>query len=180
MAEARNVTTTVPENSSSPVRDEGEVGNFECNICLDLAQDPVITPCGHLYCWPCLYKWLQGHSNSHECPVCKAPVDEEKLIPLYGRGKTSTDQRSKPPPGIEIPNRPAGDLTRSHLQKQITCLILQLDEPADLYQLDQQQSATLECLLVLMDVVSYIQFPFSRVLKCKRIWWGIRVWLWIS
>ncbi|KAK4409768.1 E3 ubiquitin-protein ligase [Sesamum angolense] len=108
MAETRNVTTTVPENSSSTVRDDGEVGNFECNICLDLAQDPVITLCGHLYCWPCLYKWLQGHSNSHECPVCKAPVDEEKLIPLYGRGKTSTDQRSKPPPGTEIPNRPAG------------------------------------------------------------------------
>lgn len=29
---------------------------FECNICLELAQDPVVTQCGHLYCWPCLYK----------------------------------------------------------------------------------------------------------------------------
>ncbi|KAL0461517.1 UNVERIFIED_CONTAM: E3 ubiquitin-protein ligase [Sesamum latifolium] len=108
MAEAPNATATVPENLSSTVRDAGEVGNFECNICFDLAQDPVITLCGHLYCWPCLYKWLQGHSKSQECPVCKAPVDEEKLIPLYGRGKTSTDPRSKPPPGTEIPNRPAG------------------------------------------------------------------------
>ncbi len=29
---------------------------FDCNICLELASDPVITLCGHLYCWPCLYR----------------------------------------------------------------------------------------------------------------------------
>jgi E3 ubiquitin-protein ligase RNF5 len=30
---------------------------FECNICLELASEPVVTLCGHLYCWPCLYRW---------------------------------------------------------------------------------------------------------------------------
>ena len=33
-----------------------DVAVFECNICLDLASHPVITLCGHLYCWPCLYR----------------------------------------------------------------------------------------------------------------------------
>ncbi|PIN19604.1 putative E3 ubiquitin ligase [Handroanthus impetiginosus] len=89
--------------------DQNEVvGDFQCNICFDLAQDPVITLCGHLHCWPCLYKWLKHHSQSHECPVCKALIDEDKLIPLYGRGKTTTEPRSKPVPGLEIPNRPPG------------------------------------------------------------------------
>ncbi len=32
---------------------------FECNICLDTASLPVVTLCGHLYCWPCLSSWLQ-------------------------------------------------------------------------------------------------------------------------
>ncbi|KAL9152035.1 hypothetical protein ABFS82_11G092100 [Erythranthe guttata] len=76
-------------------------GNFECNICLDIAKEPVITLCGHLHCWPCLYKWLRSHSICHECPVCKTLIHEEKLIPLYGRGNTPTDPRS-------IPNRPLG------------------------------------------------------------------------
>ncbi|KAG9150393.1 hypothetical protein Leryth_014569 [Lithospermum erythrorhizon] len=86
----------------------GDSANFECNICFELAQDPIITLCGHLYCWPCLYKWLHGHSRVSECPVCKAVIEEEKLVPLYGRGKGSTDPRPKSIPGVEIPHRPTG------------------------------------------------------------------------
>lgn len=56
----------------------------ECNICLDTARDPVVTFCGHLFCWPCLYRWLRNGHNV--CPVCKAGVSRENVIPLYGRG----------------------------------------------------------------------------------------------
>ncbi|XVF15695.1 hypothetical protein REPUB_Repub09cG0177500 [Reevesia pubescens] len=85
-----------------------DAGDFECNICFELAQDPIVTLCGHLFCWPCLYRWLHHHSHCQECPVCKALIQEEKLVPLYGRGKNQTDPRSKSYPGMEIPNRPAG------------------------------------------------------------------------
>ncbi|XP_071703003.1 uncharacterized protein [Rutidosis leptorrhynchoides] len=99
-----------PPESSSSSKDTGnnDIGDFECNICFELAEDPIVTLCGHLFCWPCLYKWLHIHSHSHECPVCKALIEEQKLIPLYGRGKTQTDPRSKPVPDVEIPHRPAG------------------------------------------------------------------------
>lgn len=82
--------------------------NFECNICFELAQDPIVTLCGHLYCWPCLYQWLQVHSYSHECPVCKALVQEDKLVPIYGRGKASSYERNHYAPGFRVPNRPVG------------------------------------------------------------------------
>ncbi|KAK9053192.1 hypothetical protein SSX86_029824 [Deinandra increscens subsp. villosa] len=102
--------STMRSAESSSSRDSGsnDAADFECNICFELAEDPIVTLCGHLFCWPCLYKWLHIHSQSQECPVCKALVQEDKLIPLYGRGKTQTDPRSKPVPGVEIPHRPAG------------------------------------------------------------------------
>ncbi|CAA7399470.1 unnamed protein product [Spirodela intermedia] len=94
--------------SCSGNNNNSDAGDFECNICFELAQDPIITLCGHLFCWPCLYKWLHMHARSPECPVCKALVQEDKLVPLYGRGKTSTDPRSKSVPGVDIPHRPTG------------------------------------------------------------------------
>ncbi|XP_027073493.1 uncharacterized protein [Coffea arabica] len=107
----KSATATMPagtENLSSSGTGDGDASDFECNICFDIAQDPIVTLCGHLYCWPCLFRWLRHHSHSHECPVCKALIQEEKLVPLYGRGRTATDPRSKPVPGVEIPDRPAG------------------------------------------------------------------------
>ncbi|KAM0949445.1 putative transcription factor C2H2 family [Dioscorea sansibarensis] len=67
-------------------------GCFDCNICLDFAVDPVVTLCGHLYCWPCIYKWLQVQAATvqQQCPVCKAALSENTLVPLYGRGHYTT------------------------------------------------------------------------------------------
>ena len=78
---------------------------FDCSICLDFAVDPVVTLCGHLYCWPCIYKWLQVETTSpQQCPVCKSPLSQNALVPLYGRGSSNLTAKSK---GLDIPNRPA-------------------------------------------------------------------------
>ena len=97
-----------PSSCWSSNSNNNDTANFEYDICLDLAQDPIVTLCGRLFCWPCLYKWLHIHSHFLECPVCKTIVEEEKLVCLYDCGKSSTDLRSKLIPGINIPNRPAG------------------------------------------------------------------------
>lgn len=31
---------------------------YECTICLENAKEPVVTKCGHIFCWPCLYSVL--------------------------------------------------------------------------------------------------------------------------
>ena len=82
-----------------------EMRRFECNICLDTVQDPVVTQCGHLYCWPCLYRWL--NTGRYQCPVCKAGVTRENVIPLYVRGFDSVDPRGENTVEDSIPNRPA-------------------------------------------------------------------------
>jgi len=87
---------------------------FECNICLETASEPVITLCGHLFCWPCIYQWIHHHIE-RECPVCKSMISKEKLIPLYGRGRENIDPRKKQP---TIPDRPAGQRSQPTFQRR--------------------------------------------------------------
>ncbi|XP_075541266.1 E3 ubiquitin-protein ligase RNF185-like isoform X1 [Dermacentor variabilis] len=90
--------------SASSSNDEGgstsgqQDGSFECNICLDTAKDAVVSLCGHLFCWPCLHQWLETRPNRQVCPVCKAGISRDKVIPLYGRGGSKQDPREKLPP----------------------------------------------------------------------------------
>lgn len=73
--------------------------DFDCNICYELPKEPIVTLCGHLFCRPCLSRWLGIHSRyTHikKCPTCMAPITENTLIPLYGKGmKTSTPSTFK-------------------------------------------------------------------------------------
>lgn len=64
---------------------------FECNICLDTAKEAVVSMCGHLFCWPCLHQWLETRPTRQLCPVCKAAISKDKVIPLYGRGSTKEE-----------------------------------------------------------------------------------------
>ncbi|XP_009784751.1 E3 ubiquitin-protein ligase RMA3 [Nicotiana tabacum] len=97
-----------------PTANSGNImGCFDCNICLDSAHDPVVTLCGHLYCWPCIYKWLQvensnpGSEETPKCPVCKAHISNSSLVPLYGRGTSSAEHRStESQVDVAIPRRP--------------------------------------------------------------------------
>ncbi|OWZ04162.1 Ring finger protein 5 [Phytophthora megakarya] len=82
---------------------------FQCNVCLDMASSPVVTLCGHLYCSVNLNgcaQWMQNHS---ECPVCKAGISEENVVPVYARGAEAVDRRTHQQTSNNgIPNRPRG------------------------------------------------------------------------
>ena len=91
---------------------------FACNICLEQVSEPVVTRCGHLYCWPCLYHWLQpgmtgeerdsisgrmhSHSQMHHsvdrsrrmCPVCKSDCSVLTIVPIYVR-EANTNNTNK-------------------------------------------------------------------------------------
>lgn len=99
--------------------------DFECNICLELAKEPVVTCCGHLFCWPCLYQWLHVHCSYQECPVCKGKVNESSIVPIYGRGSLEATVKKESEedgnPGLKVPPRPQGsrvESLRQHLQSR--------------------------------------------------------------
>ncbi|KAJ1567918.1 hypothetical protein HK096_008207, partial [Nowakowskiella sp. JEL0078] len=87
------------EKKAPDVDDDGI--EFECNICLDTASNPVITMCGHLFCWPCLHQWM-GSNLESLCPVCKSAVTKSNVIPVFARGRAQKDPRN------DTPERPAG------------------------------------------------------------------------
>jgi len=88
---------------------------FACNICFDEVSEPVVTRCGHLYCWPCLFKWLEPGMNAEErdslgmnslqyggrdpsrrvCPVCKTSCPLSAVVPLYIRSSPVRSSRTK-------------------------------------------------------------------------------------
>ncbi|GJJ69750.1 E3 ubiquitin-protein ligase RNF5 [Entomortierella parvispora] len=90
-----------PQKSES-VQDQEPNAEFSCNICFDTSMSPVLTLCGHLFCWSCLHQWLDSQRQNPTCPVCKAGCAQDKVIPIYGRGKEQLDPRST------TPKRPAG------------------------------------------------------------------------
>ncbi|KAG6469948.1 hypothetical protein ZIOFF_070884 [Zingiber officinale] len=90
-------------------------GCFDCSICLDLVVDPVVTLCGHLFCWPCIYKWMQAKSMSNQqCPVCKAFLSQDTIVPLFGRGR---DSGAKVASGV--PLRPAMNFNRNNSARNL-------------------------------------------------------------
>eukprot|EP01080_Neovahlkampfia_damariscottae_P006013 gene6013-10015_t len=96
------------DNKEPPKEPEDEKkDNFECNICFDSAENPVVTLCGHLFCWTCLHKWIDSQTNSLlVCPVCKAGIKHENIIPIYGRG--GNNEAKKNIPQENTPERPRG------------------------------------------------------------------------
>ncbi|KAF7805928.1 E3 ubiquitin-protein ligase RMA1H1-like [Senna tora] len=110
---------SAPDAIADSDSDRNASDGFDCNICLDTVQDPVVTLCGHLYCWPCIYKWLNHSISSSEdnrqqspqCPVCKTQVSPSSLVPLYGPGQTTGPSKGKSHQlGPVIPKRPHGPL----------------------------------------------------------------------
>lgn len=109
-------------------KNNGDEGSFfDCNICLDLAKDPVVTCCGHLFCWPCLYRWLHHHSDAKECPVCKGEVTTKNVTPIYGRGNNAKEPDSDS--SLKIPLRPPARRVESWRQAiQRTAFTIPMEE----------------------------------------------------
>lgn len=112
----------VGASEEEPAERGKSVAMFECNICFEMASEPVVTSCGHLFCWPCLYQWLHVHSTHKECPVCKGEVTEGNITPIYGRGNSTSDAEKKVAEegnvsGPTIPPRPHGNRLESFRQK---------------------------------------------------------------
>lgn len=47
-----------------------------CPIDLELLDDPMQGPCGHVFCRKCIQKWLD---KKESCPICQSPIKFSQL-----------------------------------------------------------------------------------------------------
>ena len=86
-------------------KNSGNNKNFECTICLETAKEPVLTKCGHMFCWPCIYNWLESKGGRAKCPNCKNEITKNDLIPVYSNDENKDNtNRFK-----NIPKRPKAE-----------------------------------------------------------------------
>ncbi|KAK2637146.1 hypothetical protein Ddye_031938 [Dipteronia dyeriana] len=93
---------------------------FDCNVCLYMARDPILTCCGHLFCWPCFYQLPYVHENVKECPECKGDLTETSIIPIYGNGSNYSSKSKSKEPVLELPPRPQAHRIESVRQQLIS------------------------------------------------------------
>lgn len=97
---------------------EGSGGGFyDCHICLDMAREPILTCCGHLFCWSCFYRLPYVQSNVKECPVCRGEVAEKSITPIYGSNYQPCKSEAEEY-GVEIPPRPQAHRVESVGQRR--------------------------------------------------------------
>lgn len=51
----------------------------ECSICLEILEDPLQTPCRHLFCAECILSFLGAPQATHACPICRTSITKKTL-----------------------------------------------------------------------------------------------------
>lgn len=99
--ESNKETEFQEENHNKTSSSKSSAASYECSICLDIAKEPVVIKCGHLFCWPCIYSWNQ---QKNTCPNCNNIIGKSDFVPIYNKdqNKNNTDR-------FKIPERPKGE-----------------------------------------------------------------------
>ncbi|KAJ1725120.1 peroxisome biogenesis factor 10 [Coemansia erecta] len=68
------------EMESSEVRRLTSGSTHPCTLCLERLRHPASTPCGHIFCWSCVFTWAQTHGD---CPLCRQRLRTSHILALY-------------------------------------------------------------------------------------------------
>ncbi|KAK9465613.1 hypothetical protein V1512DRAFT_241344 [Lipomyces arxii] len=75
-----------PIREEKPVVSSTLLSEFTCVICFDQPDILAASPCGHLYCYNCIYRALssgvKATAVTGECSVCRRKVQYKRILPL--------------------------------------------------------------------------------------------------
>uniref|UniRef100_A0A8C2K6M5 RING-type domain-containing protein n=1 Tax=Cyprinus carpio TaxID=7962 RepID=A0A8C2K6M5_CYPCA len=68
--------TSLPHRKSQAISSGAVDPDFKCNLCNKVLEDPLTTPCGHVFCAGCVLPWVVQQSS---CPVKCQRISTKEL-----------------------------------------------------------------------------------------------------
>lgn len=65
--------------ASSTTEEPEPDSRYECAICMNWLNEPVLTSCGHRFCKSCLHSWLRN--KSQWCPMDNKKITDKDIFP---------------------------------------------------------------------------------------------------
>lgn len=79
---------------------------YDCNLCNSIPNEPITTPCGHIFCWPCIFIESSPYHRLIKCHTCSCIFHFKEIVSLMVTNKKERTEfiyLKK----IKIPPRPA-------------------------------------------------------------------------
>lgn len=66
------------DNSENKINNDAKTDSDEdkwielwnCKICFERLNEPIVTQCGHMFCWTCCYQWYTTKNPSNLIFIC--------------------------------------------------------------------------------------------------------------
>ncbi|ETN62049.1 peroxin 10 [Anopheles darlingi] len=86
--DAQRVPKSMQDKVTVPARASGRTENSDsssgtpqskCALCMDKIQEVSVAQCGHLFCWQCIFSWLD---QRQVCPICRDTIKKSRIVRL--------------------------------------------------------------------------------------------------
>ncbi|XP_068157038.1 uncharacterized protein [Drosophila tropicalis] len=152
---------------------------YVCNVCKGFVRGAVITICGHLFCWTCLWPLL-ARLDYPNCPRCLRRLKlHEDIVPFHGEGPhaEATDANEVAQPGnVE---RPSGVyLSETHpewfavneLERLVINVLIESETERNLYDVLLKIPVNHPLIASCIKILNGLQFSLGLIMF---ILWGL-------
>lgn len=73
-----------------------------CRVCNDPPENPVVTMCGHVFCYQCVSEYLTGDDNTCPAPECKEQLRSDVVFPKATLSSCLSDDVNGSPTSSQI------------------------------------------------------------------------------
>ncbi|XP_058066403.1 uncharacterized protein LOC131216024 [Anopheles bellator] len=148
-----------------------EASDFDCVLCCRTLWRPVVTPCGHTYCWVCLDRCMDYSSS---CPLCMAPLVEQFRHHVAANGQPEAPERVAQPGGGS--STPPANLISLAMRKMTAFVDLAMRRfVPEAYERRQQQEQDREPTVpVFICTTAFPSVPCPLFVYEQRYWLMVR------